>query len=75
VLEGFPNRQRHQVVNTQAGASKTLTMHDYSAEFEFGDAGWYLKKESYTWEEGAADEGTADEGTAGEGDAAAEAEG
>jgi hypothetical protein len=64
-----------KVVITSAGASKTLTMHDYSAEFEFGDAGWYLKKESYTWEEGAADEGTADEGTADEGDAAAEAEG
>jgi len=50
------------VAITSAGGTVTLGMTDYEATFTFDeDSGWYLEKESYTWEEGASGEESADD--------------
>lgn len=43
-----------RVAVTNMGGTVTLGMKDYEAVFAFDEeSGWYLEKESYTWEEGA----------------------
>ncbi|MFA5319659.1 MAG: hypothetical protein WBE75_05175 [Candidatus Omnitrophota bacterium] len=51
-----------RVAITSAGGTVTLGMTDYTATFTFDEeSGWYLEKESYTWEQGASGEESSDD--------------